>query len=89
MFFAGLAVIAVLFAVNETLYYLQLQRTPIGARLSLSPGTKAAALTCVEPTEAGSVARLRAYRRAVWVHLLCVHVLASALSNVLLLYGLQ
>ena len=46
-------------------------------------------LACLAPTEPGTAARLWSYRRAMWVHLLCVHVLAAALANSLLLFGLQ
>lgn len=89
LFFAGLTAIGLLFAMNETLYYLQLQRTPVGARLSVGPASKSATLVCVQPTAPGSAARLHAYRRTVWMHLLCVHVLASVLADVLLLYGMD
>ena len=82
-YFAGLAVIGVIFATNETLYYYQLQRTPTGGKLSSSESS----VGCCAPTKPGTAARRWAYTRAVWVHLLCVHVLASALACVLLLFG--
>ena len=104
LFFAGLTAIGLLFAMNETLYFLQLQRTPSGAfsprrgagggggaggDRSAFPGTKVAALACMEPVAPGSAACVHVYRRTAWVHLLCVHGLASVLADVLLLYGIE
>ena len=79
----GLSVVGLIFATNETLYYYQLQRTPTGGKLSSSESS----VGCCAPTKPGTAARRWAYTRAVWVHLLCVHVLASALACVLLLFG--
>ena len=43
---------------------------------------------CTPPTLPGSRARLAVYRRAVCIHLLCVHVLANALALTLVRRGL-
>ena len=86
-YFAGLSLIGVLFLCNETIYYYQLQRTPLGGQMRYQV-SEAPVVTCLTPTPPGSAARRWAYCRAAWVHLLCVHVLASALANVMLLYGL-
>lgn len=85
-YFAGLSIIGCIFAINETLYYHQLQRNPIGGRLNAELREERRRCECLKPAR-GVAARHRAYRRAVWVHLLCVHVLASALSCTLLVYG--
>ena len=87
-YFGGLAVIGIIFTTNETLYYFQLQRTPTGGMMSSSESSPLSEISsrCLAP-KAGTAARRWAYTRAVWVHLLCVHVLASTLACVLLLYG--
>ena len=90
VYFGGLALIGVIFVMNETLYYLQLQKTPAGGILSSSQVTAAAGkFACLAPTAPGTAARRFAYARAVWVHLLCIHVLASALAIVLITKGLN
>ena len=76
---------------QETMFYYQLQRTPACGRLPTSDRQIDTTGTprWLMPVPQGSAARVWAYRRTVWVHLLCVHVLASALSNAMLFFGLQ
>lgn len=98
-YFTGLAVIGVIFTCNETLYYFQLQRTPVGGRFTavgtqqpsdaLPPSSAIAELARrLAPPATTAQGRRCAYRRTVWVHLLCVHVLASVLVCVMLEFGL-
>ena len=88
-YFVGLALIGVIFTVNETLYYFQLQRTPAGGHMTAGRDKLTGMLACLAPTQPGTAEQLWAYQRAMWVHLLCVHVLAAALANILLLFGLR
>ena len=102
--FFGLACMAALFACNETLYFWQVLRVAryevsegsggfIGCLEACASGDSDASSevgsTCAPlPTAPGSPERMRVYRRTVWVHALCVHVLASALAVLMLLRGL-
>ena len=99
-YFSGLALIGIIFTANETLYYLQLQRTPVGGRFTSVQGSDAsdarpplsAAGRLVRrfaPPLKAAEARRWAYRRTVWVHLFCVHVLASVLACLMVAFGLQ
>ena len=85
--FVVLVSIGLLFSVSESLYYYTLQRTPVGGLIS--PDTALPlACKCLAPTAPGTPARRYAYRRAVWLHVLCVHVLTALLSNTMLAYGI-
>ena len=84
-YFGGLAGVGVIFGTNEALYYIQLQRYPTGGHYS-SEGP-ICGVGCLASAPPGTAARQWAYRRTVWVHLLCVHVLSSTLACTLLWYG--
>ena len=100
-FFIGLAVIGAIFTANETLYYLQLQRTPVGGRLQVARSRSASSEEAQDtplvarlaqhfaPPLTTATARRYAYKRTTWVHLLCVHVLASVVSCLMLIYGIR
>ena len=91
VWFAGGALVGLLFTLNETLFYLSVSRTPTGA--SIDAKKLRAQLSCLgcgslaAPTEPGTLRRRWVYRRAMLGHLVCVHVLANALSLVVVLFG--
>ena len=78
----GISAVALLFTCNETAYYIQVMKTPLGGSKAVSecPGLPA--------TAEGSVERDLVYCRTMWVHLICVHVLANFLAVCLVLWGL-
>lgn len=85
-YFIGLAAVSIIFGTNEALYYIQLQRYPTGGHYS--SGGAICGVGCLASAPPGTAARQWAYRRTVWVHLLCVHVLSSTLACTLLWYGI-
>lgn len=84
IWFGGLAGILFIFACNETAFYLQVSRSPTGNETLLTLSNP----KCLPPTSPGSNARLNVYRRAVWVHLLCIHLLTNLLAAALVVWGL-
>ena len=76
-----------MFVVNETLYYVQVMKSPMGAE----SGKLASELTLCgfAPTRPNSPERDWVYRRTAAVHCLCVHVLANALGLALVIGGLR
>ena len=81
--FGGLALITFVFICNETAFYLQVMRSPTGKSTLATLQNP----SCLPPTTPWSPARYAVYRRAVWIHLVCVHVLANALATVLVVWG--
>ena len=87
IWFTGLALIAAIFAVNETLFYVQVMKTPAGD--DSSAGTAAEGLWGFLPTKPNTPERDWVYRRTSTIHLLLIHVLANALALALILGGLR
>lgn len=96
--FVGIGVVGVVFALNETSYYYQVMRTVSGKTASKSSGKaqsplmgeagrSSCCLSAFPPTQPGSDERNAVYQRVVAVHLICVHVTASALALALIIAG--
>ncbi len=74
----GLAVIAVIFVCNESAFYLQVGKTPLG---DSSSDTSSVILgVSLDYTTPNTMEREWVYRRTAYIHLFCVHVLANALA---------
>ena len=84
VWFVGLALIAAIFAVNETLYYVQVMKTPAGGEGLATDG-----LWGFLPTTPNTPERDAVYRRTATVHMLLIHVLANALALALIIGGLR
>ena len=84
VWFVGLALIAAIFAVNETLYYVQVMKTPAGGE-----GLATEGLWGFLPTKPNTPERDAVYRRTATVHMLLIHVLANALALALIIGGLR
>ena len=84
VWFVGLALIAAIFAVNETLYYVQVMKTPAGGEGLATDG-----LWGFLPTKPNTPERDAVYRRTATVHMLLIHVLANALALALIIGGLR
>lgn len=80
--FVVLAFIAVVFAFNETSYYIQLQRNPDGRESDLS-------ISCLPSTKPNTSERESVYYRTAIIHSLCVHVCANAIVISLIIGGSQ
>jgi len=78
VWFVGLAAVAVCFGINEYLYYLQVQKSVTGEN---NNDDNSWATTPISPE------RDFVYKRTVFVHLLCVHVLANSLALALIIGG--
>ena len=70
----GLAVVGLIFATNETAYYLQIGKTPLGDEEESARGVL---LPYAPPN---TPEREWVFLRTALVHLVCVHVLANALT---------
>ena len=95
VWFSGLGVVGVIFVWNETMYYMALQRKPTGGDVlavedSVASFASRVQPCCgVKPVAEGSDERRWVFHRVMWVHLLCVHVLANALALLMVLRGLS
>ena len=69
----GLGVVGLIFIANETAYYVQIGKTPLGDEGS----ERGVILPYASPN---TPERDWVYKRTTFVHLLCVHVLANALT---------
>jgi hypothetical protein len=99
MWFVGIGIVGIVFALNETSYYYQVMRTVSGKTALKSSGkaqsplmgdTGNAASCCVSTfpsTQPGTEERNAVYQRVVAVHLVCVHVTASVLALALVIAG--
>jgi hypothetical protein len=76
VWFAGLGTIMICFVYNETTYYYQV----LGEKCSSS---------CATWTAPGTEERERAYRRATWTHVICIHIGSGALALLLVIRGLE
>lgn len=76
VWFAGLGTILACFIANETCYFYQVLGGEKRSR-------------CVAWTAPGTEERHRAYARAMWTHLACVHVASGALAMVVVAWGLE
>jgi hypothetical protein len=70
----GLSVVGLIFATNETAYYLQIGKTPLGDEEESARGVL---LPYAPPN---TPEREWVFLRTAFVHLVCVHVLANALT---------
>ena len=97
VWFIGIGVVSVIFATNETAYYLQTARGLAGNSRDLLPLAKSVPLAsssdqqqpegCLPPTKPNTVERSRVYQRTVFVHLVGVHVFAAALAFAIIIGG--
>lgn len=90
IWFVGLAGIAVCFCVNEYLYYLQVSKSISGESTSSdnsNSNSKDGAISSSWATLPNTPEREFVYKRTVFVHLMCVHVLANSLALALIIGG--
>ena len=98
MWFVGIGIVGIVFALNETSYYYQVMRTVSGKTALKSSGKAQSPLMgdtgnascCVSAfpsTQPGTEERNAVYQRVVAVHLVCVHVTASSLALALVIAG--
>ena len=83
VWFVGLALIAAIFAVNETLNYVRVMKAGGGEGLATD------GLWGFLPTKPNTPERDAVCRRTATVHMLLIHVLATALALALIIGGLR
>ena len=76
IWFAGLSMVALCFIYNEMTYFYQV----LGEKRTCS---------CAKWTAPGTEERERAYQRATWTHLICIHVGSGSLALLVVLWGLD
>jgi hypothetical protein len=76
IWFTGLGMVAISFIYNESTYFYEV----LSEKRSCS---------CAKWTAPGTEERERAYRRATWTHLICIHVGSGILALLLVLRGLE
>jgi len=94
IWFIGIFFVAIIFSCNEYLYYYQVMKTITGdvhyeqdydAMKSNITSNDNAALFAFYPTKPNTIERENVYKRTVFVHLLCVHVLANTLAMTIII----
>jgi hypothetical protein len=102
VWFIGLSVVAIVFAINEYTYYTEMKKNINGDDFlglgNMCQPTDGSPDTDNRDIETGLVdnnrndkltkeEKIKIYRRATWVHLICVHVLANSLALTLIIAG--
>ena len=84
IWFIGLLVIGILFISNETVFYVQVMKSPLGSEINELVLQRENEQSCCKGTKPNTDEREWVYIRTVWIHLLCVHVLGNALALVII-----
>ena len=84
IWFAGLFVIGVFFISNETTFYVQVMKNPLGSDIHEKVIERDSEKACCPATKPNTEEREWVYTRTVWIHLLCVHVLGNALAMIII-----
>lgn len=94
IWFIGIFFVAIIFSCNEYLYYYQVMKSISGdmqydhdidsIKTNFTSNEKAA-LFVFYPTKPNTIERENVYKRTVFVHLVCVHVLANSLAMTIII----
>ena len=85
VWFVGLFIIGIFFVSNETTFYVQVMKSPLGSDTNETLMEHESEQTCCPATKPNTEEREWVYTRTVWIHLLCVHVLGNALALVIIM----